>query len=157
MFSPDGSKHPCRRHHATLHGVVFDILVWASTASPKRKAPPCGGAILALAQFRFELAISLRTGILALTARVLLLLARLLAAALLLAGLLARVLILLARVLVRVAHSGSPLLNATARQQANPGLVSEELRFHRDHCVALVRRNCGPGTPDTKTSTVQAL
>ncbi len=23
----DRSKHPCQRHHATLHGVVFDILV----------------------------------------------------------------------------------------------------------------------------------
>jgi hypothetical protein len=49
------------------------------------------------------------------SAQVLLLLARLLAAALLLTGLLARVLILLAWVLVEVAHSKSPLLNATAR------------------------------------------
>jgi hypothetical protein len=81
-----------------LHGVVFDSLVWGERRVPQtRKAPPCGGAFLALAQFRLELAISLRTGILALTARVLLLLARLLAAALLLAGLLARVLVLLAR------------------------------------------------------------
>jgi hypothetical protein len=77
-------------------------------------------------KFRFELAISLRTGILARTIRVLLLLARLLAAALLLAGLLARVLVLLARVLVRVAHSESPLLNATARQRANPAVVSTD-------------------------------
>src|SRR5882672_11757064 len=120
------------------------------TAEIKRKAPPCGGAFLALACFRLELAISLRSGILVLTARVLLLLARLLAAALLLAGLLARVLILLARVLVGVAHSESPLLNATARQRANPALVSQELRFHRDHCVALVCPNCGAGTPERK-------
>ena len=27
MFWRDRSKHPCQRHHATLHGVVFDILV----------------------------------------------------------------------------------------------------------------------------------
>src|SRR6267378_4201700 len=27
MFSRDRSKHPCRRSPATLHGVVFDILV----------------------------------------------------------------------------------------------------------------------------------
>ncbi len=26
-FRRDSSKHPCQRHHATLHGVVFDILV----------------------------------------------------------------------------------------------------------------------------------
>jgi hypothetical protein len=97
-------------------------------------------------KFRFELAISLRIGSLVLTAGVLLLLAGLLAAALLLAGLLARVLILLARVLVGVAHSESPLLNATARQRANPTLVSQELRFHHDHSVALVCRHCGCGT-----------
>jgi hypothetical protein len=44
-------------------------------------------------------------GVLALAARVLLLLAGLLATALLLAGLLTRVLVLLARVLVRIGHS----------------------------------------------------
>jgi hypothetical protein len=87
---------------------------------------------------------------LALTARLLLLLARLLAAALLLAGLLTRVLVLLARVLVRVAHSESPLLNATGRQRANPAAVSTELRFRGDHCVALVCHDCGIGTPDLK-------
>jgi hypothetical protein len=27
MFSQDRSKHRCQRHQATLHGVVFDILV----------------------------------------------------------------------------------------------------------------------------------
>jgi hypothetical protein len=85
------------------------------TAEIKTKAPPFGGACLALAQFGFELAIALRIGVLTFTAQVLLLLARLLTAALLLAGLLARVLILLAWVLVWVAHSKSPLLNATAR------------------------------------------
>src|SRR5436305_265180 len=27
------SRHSCQRHHATLHGVVFDILVWACGAA----------------------------------------------------------------------------------------------------------------------------
>jgi hypothetical protein len=101
-------------------GLFSTFLAWGRARHPQtRKAPPFGRAFLALAQLRFELAILLR-GILARTIRVLLLLARLLAAALLLAGLLARVLVLLARVLVRVAHSESPLLNATARQRSNP-------------------------------------
>jgi hypothetical protein len=51
--------------------------------------------------------------ILALTARILLLLAGLLTAALLLAGFLTRVLILLARILILIGHRGSPLLNVT--------------------------------------------
>ena len=74
---------------------------------PKKKVPPCDGTFLALP---LELAIPIRA--LALTvrvllaARILLLLAGLLAAALLLAGLLTRVLILLARVLVLIRHRG---------------------------------------------------
>jgi hypothetical protein len=161
---PDVSKGFCRiaqSIHAgdtalTLHGVVFDILAWgARTASRKREKAPLFGGASALAQFRFELAISLGIGVLALTARVLLLLARLLTAALLLTGLLARVLILLARVLVEVAHSESPLLNAT-RQRADPAPVSQELRFHRDHCVTLSCRQCGFRNPGSKTSLVQA-
>ena len=56
-------------------------------------------------------------GVLALAARILLLLlARLLAAALLLARLLTRVLVLLTRILVRIAHSDTPLLVFTGRQ-----------------------------------------
>jgi hypothetical protein len=51
-----------------------------------------------------------RVGFLALTARILLLLAWLLAAALLLTGLLARVLVLLTRVLILSAHSGISLV-----------------------------------------------
>jgi hypothetical protein len=47
---------------------------------------------------------------LALTARILLLLAGLLATALLLAGLLTRGLVLLTRILVRIAHSDTPLV-----------------------------------------------
>jgi hypothetical protein len=49
-----------------------------------------------------------RVGLLALTARILLLLSGFLAAALLLAGLLTRVLILLARLLVLVGHRDLP-------------------------------------------------
>jgi hypothetical protein len=50
-----------------------------------------------------------RIGLLALTARILLLLAGLLPAALLLTGLLARVLVLLTRVLILSAHAGISL------------------------------------------------
>jgi hypothetical protein len=67
--------------------------------------------LLSLTQFSSELAVPL--ALLALTVRVLLLLAGLLAAALLLAGLLTRVLILLARILVLVGHSGSPYLRCS--------------------------------------------
>jgi hypothetical protein len=56
-----------------------------------------------------------------LTARVLLLLARLLAAALLLAGLLARILVLLAG-LILIGHSGFSLLNASLKQPTAPGV-----------------------------------
>jgi hypothetical protein len=120
--SLDRSKHPCQRHQATLHGVVFDILVWGDHRVPKRKVPPCGGTFLLSLNSVVELAaaLPLLVGILALTVRILLLLSGLLAAALLLAGLLARVLVLLtrllvllARVLVLVRHSGSPWLNVT--------------------------------------------
>jgi hypothetical protein len=111
-----GKTHPDRRDGLdpaipiTLRKIPFeDGSLSGVTTEIKTKAPPHGGAFAA--RFRFELAISLRIGILPLTARILLLLARLLAAALLLAGLLARVLILLARVLVGVGHSEPPLLN----------------------------------------------
>ncbi len=67
---------------------------------PPKKNPAFRRDFPALAQFRLELAISLRIGVLALTVGILLLLAGLLAAALLLARLLTRVLILLARILV---------------------------------------------------------
>jgi hypothetical protein len=66
----------------------------------------------------------------ALAARILLLLAGLLAAALLLAGLLTRVLILLARILVLIGHSGSPILRCWGMQRGDngegPALVSEK-------------------------------
>jgi hypothetical protein len=106
----------------------------------------------ALGWFRLELAIALRIGILALTARVLLLLAGLLPTALLLAGLLARGLVLLtrvllARVLIWVRLRRSPLhVERSGRQPAKPPLVSAKNRFRRDHCVAAVCRDRGPGT-----------
>jgi hypothetical protein len=75
----------------------------AATQRIKRKIPPCGGTFLLSLTFTLELAIPLRVG-LALTARILLLLARLLAATLLLTGLLTRGLVLLARTLIGVRH-----------------------------------------------------
>jgi hypothetical protein len=74
-----------------------------------KKNPALRRDFPALAWFTFELAILWR--ILALTARILLLLAGLLTAALLLAGLLVRILVLLARIWVLVRHRRSPLLN----------------------------------------------
>jgi hypothetical protein len=76
-------------------------------------------------------------GVLALTARILLLLAGLLAAALLLAGLLARVLGLLARVLILSAHSGISLARGSLRQPSILPLVAKE---HCSRvCIGLVR------------------
>ena len=81
----------------------------------------------ALAWCTFELAILFGL-LLTLTARILLLLARLLTAALLLAGLLVRILVLLAGIRVLVRHRRSPLLkvvrnNPEARRwfPTNPG------------------------------------
>jgi hypothetical protein len=67
----------------------------------KRKAPPFDEAFLS---YRSKLTVLTGIGSLPLTARILLLLAGLLTAALLLTGLLARVLVLLARVLVLISH-----------------------------------------------------
>jgi hypothetical protein len=73
----------------------------------QKKAPPFGGAFLIYSPFRLTILtgglLSLAVGILALTARVLLLLAGLLAAALLLTRLLSRALALLTRI-VLVGH-----------------------------------------------------
>jgi hypothetical protein len=73
---------------------------------PKGKVPPCRGTfLLRFLQFRARLAtaLALLIGPLALTVRILLLLSRLLAAALL-AGFLTRILVLLTRVLVLLAR-----------------------------------------------------
>jgi hypothetical protein len=73
----------------------------------KRKAPPFGGAFFTHPLFRLTILtgglLSLTVGVLALTARALLLLAGLLAAALLLARLLTRTLVLLTRI-VPIGH-----------------------------------------------------
>jgi hypothetical protein len=89
--------------------------------------------------------LAILVGLLALTVRILLLLAGLLATALLLTGLLTRVLVLLtrvlvllARVLILVAHRVSPLLasmEAGDNARASAG-VAREHRFRRDHCMA---------------------
>jgi hypothetical protein len=96
-------------------------------------------------------------GVLALTARVLLLLARLLAAALLLAGLLTGGLVLLTRILVRIAHSDTPLLvftGATTDPGGNgcgnaAGCFGVIPRLPSDDIVA--------GEPPVQTTYVQAL
>jgi hypothetical protein len=70
----------------------------------KRKAPPFGGAFFTHSPIRLAILtgdlLSLTVGVRLLTARILLLLAGLLAAALLLTGLLTRVLVLLARIVL---------------------------------------------------------
>jgi hypothetical protein len=92
----------------------FVYLNWpAEMPAPRRKVPPLGGTSLALTQSELAILIghATRIGFLALTARILLLLAGLLAAALLLlTGLLARILVLLTRVLILSAHSGISLV-----------------------------------------------
>jgi hypothetical protein len=42
MFSQAHSKHPCQRHHATLHGVVFDILVGSENHVRCSERDPAG-------------------------------------------------------------------------------------------------------------------
>src|SRR3984885_3246515 len=117
--------------------------------SPKKKNPAFRRDFPALAQFRLELAISLRIGVLALTVGVLLLLAGFLAAALLLlARLLTRVLILLARILIRIRHRISPCMwNVAGDNRPGRRWFPEKLRFRGDHCVAAACRDCGSGNP----------
>jgi hypothetical protein len=73
-------------------------------ACSKRKAPPFGGAFSVHSPIRLAILtgdlLSLTAGVRLLAARILLLLAGLLAAALLLTGLLTRVLVLLARIVL---------------------------------------------------------
>jgi hypothetical protein len=76
------------------------------TPLPKKKSPAFRRDLPSDASSELALGLLARVGLLALTAGILLLLTRLLSAALLLAGLLTRVLILLARVLVLIGHRG---------------------------------------------------
>jgi hypothetical protein len=88
---------------------------------PAKKNPALRRDFPALAYFRYDLVagllalIAALTLTLALTVRVLLLLAGLLPAALLLTGFLARVLILLTRILVLVRHTGISLVERNGR------------------------------------------
>jgi hypothetical protein len=130
--------------------------------TPKKKSPAFRRDLPALTWFKPELATALALLIrfLALTVRILLLLPGLLTAALLLAGLLTRVLILLTRVLilltwvlvrvVRVRHSRISLVERNQRQLQSAQLVSGELRFRWDHCVATACCDCGGRNPDLK-------
>src|SRR5580693_1778885 len=93
----------------------------------------------ALTWLAFELAIL--GWILALTARILLLLAGLLTAALLLAGL---------RVRVLVRHRRSPLLNVVLTNRKARRWLQKDPRFRRDHCVVIAWHNGGHGTESPK-------
>jgi len=79
-----------------------------------------------LSSLSLQLELATLIGVLALTARILLLLAGLLAAALLLAGLLTRVLGLLTRVLILSAHSAISLARGSLAQPSNLPLVAKE-------------------------------
>jgi hypothetical protein len=81
-----------------------------------KKIPPCGGTFsisLGTGLTVLVTALILLSGVLALAARILLLLAGLLPPTLLLAGFLPRFLVLLARILVLAGHRDLPLLNVT--------------------------------------------
>jgi hypothetical protein len=91
-----------------------------------------------------------RVRLLALAARILLLLAGLLATAPLLAGLLTGVLILLTRGLILLARIWVLLLTQRRDNLQSPGPVARETRFRRDHCVAEACRCRGAGTPASK-------
>jgi hypothetical protein len=105
----------------------------------KRKVPLFAGLCFRLVQLRTDLATALPwlVGVLALTARILLLLSGLLAAALLLARFLASVLVLLARLLVLVGHRISVVGTSTRDNPDDPETVSMELEFRRDNRVAM--------------------
>jgi hypothetical protein len=87
------------------------LVLRADCARPQKEKSrlSAGLSFYGLPECELSSALALLIGVLALTVRVLLLLAGLLTGALLLAGLLTRVLILLARVLILVRHSGISL------------------------------------------------
>jgi hypothetical protein len=80
------------------------------SAAPPKEKPRLSAGLSWVYGRQVELAICplARIGVLALTARILLLLSGLLAATLLLSGLLTRILILLARILVLIGHRDLP-------------------------------------------------
>jgi hypothetical protein len=83
-----------------------------------------------------------------LPAWILLLLARVLTAALL-TRLLARVLVLLARIIL-IGHSLSPLVRRSIRQRRGGLIVARKHRFRRDHSAAGRCSDCGTGTAAPK-------
>src|SRR6185369_11985106 len=93
--------------------------------------------------------LSLTVGVRLLTARVLLLLAGLLAAALLLTGLLTRVLVLLARI-VLIGHRKSPLVRRSWGQRCAGAFVAREHGFRCDHSAAGPCPDCGAGNRAAK-------
>ena len=128
----------CSGFQGRLASAKINLLFTLTGVAPcprhaqKGKVPPFGRTFPGLAIPRQELTTSssLLTGLLALTVRVLLLLAGLVAAALLLTRFLARILILLTRVLVLAGH-GNSLLNLVRfgrgqRQRRNLRVVSGE-------------------------------
>src|SRR5206468_8242635 len=92
----------------------------------------------------------LTVGIRLLTARILLLLARLLAATLLLlTGLLARVLVLLTRV-VLIGHWGISVVDHSRGKRRGMAFVARERRFRCDHSAAGPWQDCEAGTRAAK-------
>jgi hypothetical protein len=123
------------------------------TAS-KKKVPPFGRTFLCsrlggkLAPLARVLALArILAGVLALTVRVLLLLAGLAAAALLLAGLLARILILLTRLLVLIGHRNLPGWTWSSRTKRKP---TREQGRRFDGNRHLTVSECSMGEPTLK-------
>ena len=122
-----------------------------------KKVPPFDG--LSCSRVLSRSLVGLLIGVLALTVRILLLLAGLLAAALLLlAGLLARVLVLLARVLVLIASFGISVVERNAGSTGQAGVGCEGTSVP----PAIIAwqwlcRDCGSRNRAPKTSSVQAL
>jgi hypothetical protein len=117
----------------TLIGQLEENPLIRQHSSAKQKIPPLGGIFL---PEPYNLLSTLLAGVLALTARILLLLSRLLAAALLLARLLTRVLVLLARGLVLIGHQDLLWLNPTR----NNGRGRRWLRGNAVSGVLITRR-----------------
>jgi hypothetical protein len=96
-------------------------------------------------------------GHLALTARILLLLAGLLTAALLLAGLLTRGLVLLTRILVRIAHSDTPLFGLHGEITGPGSIGCGEQRCSLAIIPGQSSDRIMTGEPCSESSSAQAL
>src|SRR5437868_15403296 len=127
----------------------------AGVTRPQKKSPTFRRGLLLLTH-QSGLAVLIRhllpltVGIRLLTARILLLLARLLAATLLLlTGLLARVLVLLTRV-VLIGHWGISVVDHSRGKRRGMAFVARERRFRCDHCAAKAWQHCEAGTAAQK-------